>query len=211
VGTRRDLREAGLANLITAMERNRKAFGKIKITPSQSNLRRTQEEKVKEAERLAANNGGFVPYREELIDSGNEDIYRDMIARPESYSHLPKLSKFKSVNEHRITAINLAAANNGRLPPREKLQELKQHGLLVVMTQYHEMFADIPRDSNRPSFDKTFDRIIEDLSVTFNYGVMTSAQKSMIATFRRRYKLNNLTKEQIKTVERLFLDWKWSR
>lgn len=102
--------------------------------------RRTADQWLPVAERLAKDNRGFLPNVQWLCTNGYTGLslmYRD---NPEVFGHIPQESKLKTPQEWLVIAETLASANNGSIPAFSELRQRRLHGLERAIKTHGELF-----------------------------------------------------------------------
>jgi hypothetical protein len=107
------------------------------------------EERVREAERIAAANGGVLP-RQTVLHQTNQALTTAMHRYPERFEHIPTESRVnKSLEEHIKLAERLAAENGNLLPRYKHLREQGHISLTHMMYRHPDAFAHIPSENHK--------------------------------------------------------------
>jgi polysaccharide deacetylase 2 family uncharacterized protein YibQ len=140
------LQKRGHSGLVTAMYHHPEAFEHIK----QESGRKSVEEQVEAAEKLAKANGGVLQCVTWLQKNGHSGLSFTMYQHPEAFAHIKRESKKgKSVQEQVQTAEKLAKANGGVLQCVNWLQKNGPSGLSYAMYKHPEAFAHIKQESKK--------------------------------------------------------------
>lgn len=95
---------------------------------------------------LANNNGGKLHNMKWLLNNGYNDLVRAMYKSPETFQDIPQHRLIKTLQEHKETALKLAAEHDGILPIRYWLKQNGYGDLLGAIKHNPEVFQDIPQD-----------------------------------------------------------------
>jgi hypothetical protein len=163
------LKENGHYDLVSAIRRYPERFAHIK----QESLKgKTVEEHVADAEKLARNHDGVLPYQAWLNKHGHSGLTQMIQSHPERFAHIKQEKFQKTIEEHIADADKLAKKHNGILPERKWLKVNGYCGLVAMICKYPERFAHI----KRKKFFKTIEEHVADVkNLTREYdGILPS-------------------------------------
>jgi len=141
------LEKNGYSGLCAAMRKHPELFSHLK---QENRKGKIPEDRVEEAERLASENGGKLPYGKWLLDNGYSELAAAMRRRPELFSHLKQENrKGKSLEGWVQVAEELAEEHDG-LPCGNRLRKSGCSGLVRMIKKYPGAFVHIPRKRDVP-------------------------------------------------------------
>jgi hypothetical protein len=142
------LQTNGYQGLYHAMRQAPEAFAHLQQDTTKR--ARALDECVAAAEHIARENGGIIPYTEQLRKMGLGSLARAMRKHPERFAHLKQvevLDKWVPIAE------KLAEEHGRTLPSRQWLEKNGYNGLRMALRRRPDLFAHIPRsqlDNRRP-------------------------------------------------------------
>jgi hypothetical protein len=132
----------GYRGLYVAMRNNRELFSKFE----QDVRRKTQDEWVDVAERLAAEHGGVLPNSKWLSSNGYGGLAQAIRRTPELFDHVNQARLIKSPEEWVSIAESLALENGGLLPCISWLHKHQYQGLSIAMRKRPGLFIHIKQE-----------------------------------------------------------------
>lgn len=100
--------------------------------------------RVKEAEALAAANGGVLPHQG-VLRRDYESLRTAMTKNPEAFKHIPRQVKRRNSHDLVVRAEAIAAANNGVLPHASALEKI-DHSLAITIYRRPELFGHLRQE-----------------------------------------------------------------
>ena len=143
----RQLKKDGFGGLRKAMNKRPELFSHIKWAHIEQNIRRTPEEWVPVAERLAAENGGVLPGETWLRENGYGGLPLTTRNRPELFAHIGQNKRLSRSMDEWVAVAERLAAEHGRLPSWRRLKKYGFGGLRQAMNKRPELFSHIKWDS----------------------------------------------------------------
>jgi hypothetical protein len=133
----------------SAIYRHPDAFVHIKQESLYAHRKYSASGWVKEAEELAAENGGLLPSSKWLIGNGYVTLVSKLTRFPDRFKHIPRhmLQITRTPEEWVLVAQRLAEENNGILDYHNVMAN--HHGLYNVMLRNRSLFSHIPLFVNR--------------------------------------------------------------
>ena len=128
----------GYGDLATAMCYHPEKFNAIR----REKLKKTIDEQVRIAEKLAEENGRMLPNYRWLLKNGYGDLYATMRNHPDEFIHIRRSDKLlKTPNEWVVIADKLTKGKNGVLPSHRWMCQNKYSGLSRSIYTYPKLFA----------------------------------------------------------------------
>ena len=133
------LQKHGYSGLVSMDYSHPERFAHIK----QENFRKTPEDHIADAEKLARDCGGVLPNQKWLMENGYSRLANAIYKHPERFAHIRQKKLCKTIEEHVIDAESLAREHDGILPSLTWLRRNGRSGLALVIRNHSKPFAHI--------------------------------------------------------------------
>lgn len=136
-------------------------------------VRKSVDEWVVIAEKLAEDNGGILPNYLWLRKNGYHGLTSCMFIHPEKFHHIKQLKSYVDLSEHQSTAEKLAKENGGILPSGKWLKNNGYSGLKKAIYKYPDQFRSFKQEKLQKSIKdhiKTAEKLAKENGGTLQCG-----------------------------------------
>lgn len=156
----------GYAALNHVMRRNPEAFDGM----DQDKLRKTIDDHVRDAERIAARNGGRLRSHAWLRTNGYASLSQFINVRRDRFGHLPQDKLINTIDDNVAKAESMAKKHGGVLPSKSWLSKHGHHDLVNGIHHHPERFKHILKTQLRFTLEETI--LKAELIASENSGVL---------------------------------------
>lgn len=134
---------------------------------------------VRVAEKIAKENGGFLPGYYWLRNNGYHGLAHARYKHPELFSHIAQVKRYRSLAQWVIVAELLAKGNNGILPSQAALQKIGHYGLAFCLRKNPGSFSHITQDKPQAAFMSAAEWVLVAERIAFNNSGILPCKKAL--------------------------------